>query len=90
MARSSFYKTKIYSGQSNLIGDTFCWKTHLQNIPDKKNQAAWIRIIIRVIEKCVHVSFAQSITRSHRDILRDPLRYRDPLDRALPLLTSLL
>ena len=52
--QSSFYKTKIYSVHSNLRSDTFCWKTHLQNVADKKNQAAWIRIIVRVIEKCVH------------------------------------
>ena len=78
-----FYKTKIYSVQSNLISDTFCWKTHLQNIPDKKNQVAWIRIIIRMIEKYVHVSFAQSITRSRQDALRDPLRDRHPLNCTL-------
>ena len=40
-----------------------------------------------MIEKCVHVSFARSITRSRKDVLRDPLRDRDPLDRAL--MTSL-
>ena len=87
VAQTSFYKIKIHSVQSNHISDKFCCKTHLQNIPDNKTQAAWIRIIIHVIEKCVHVSFVRSITRSRQDVLRDPLRDRDPLDRAL--MTSL-
>ena len=87
-AQSSIYKTKFYSVHSNLRSDTFCWKTHLQNIPDKKNQAAWIPTVICVIEKCVHVSFARSITRPRQDALHDPLRDRDPLDRAL--MTSLI
>ena len=44
-------------------------------------------IIIHAIEKWVNLSFVQSITRSRYGVLRDPLRDRDPLDRAL--MTSL-
>ena len=33
-----------------------------------KNQEALIRIIIQAIEKCVHLSFAPSITRPHQDV----------------------
>ena len=51
-----------------------------------KNQEALIRMIIQAIEKCVHLSFAPSITRPHQDA-RDPLRDRDPPDRTL--MTSL-
>ena len=87
MARSSFYKIKINSVHSNLRSDTHCWKTHPRNIPDKENQAAWIRMIIHAIGRCFHLSFARSITKSRQDVLRDPLRDRDPLDRAL--MTSL-
>ena len=53
----------------------------------KKKEAAWTRTSIHVIENCVHLSFARSITRQRRDVLQDPLCERDPLDRAL--MTSL-
>ena len=46
---------------------------------------AWIRPqqfkwIFCVVEICVNSSFARSITGSHNDVSRDPLRDRDPLD----------
>ena len=56
-ARSSFYCV-----HSNLRFDTYCWKTHLQNIQAKK-QETLIRILIQAIEKGVHLSFTPSITR---------------------------
>ena len=71
-----------------IRGDSLCWKTHLQNIPDKKNQAAWIPIIIHVIEKCVHLPFVRSFTKSRQEVLRDPLGDGDPLD--CTLMTSLI
>ena len=39
----------------NLRSETYCWKVHLQIIPDKENQAAYIRIIIHATEKRVHL-----------------------------------
>ena len=87
VARSSYNKTEIYYIHSNLRSGTYGWKTDLQNIQNKENQAAQIRIIIHAIEKCVHLSFARCITRSRQDVLCDPLRDREKLGRAL--MTSL-
>ena len=47
------------------------------------SQAAAIGIVIRAIEKCINLSFARSTAGSRYGVLRDPLRDRNPLDRAL-------
>ena len=46
-----------------------------------------MRVRIHAIEKCVNLFFERSITRSRSEVLRDPLRDRNPL--AHPLMTSL-
>ena len=50
---------------------------------DMGDQVAAIGIVIHAVEKCINLFFARSTTGSRYGVLYDPLRDRDPLDRAL-------